>query len=369
MLFEPYVLKDITLSNRMVRSATYEKGADADGFVTPKLIALYEELARGGVGLIVTGGAPVAPSGIFVPQMVAAYDDKYIAGLSALPAAVHAIGGRIALQIAHGGRQCYPEMLNGQQSIAPSAVHEPVLNITPREITEEEIWTVIHAFGQAARRAKAAGFDGVQIHGAHGYLVSQFLSSHTNRRSDSWGGDEDRRFRFLEEVYKAIRRAVGGDYLVFIKINGSDHLCCGGLRPDESLRVAQRLEALGIDAVEVSGGMYESTLRPARTKILHKEDEAYFKDTAALFKMSLSIPVILVGGIRSRIVAEEMLERGYADLISLSRPLIREPDLPRKFMAGKDRAECESCNACMNFRRLDTVKCVPLQKLKERTLA
>ncbi|MBF0553009.1 MAG: NADH:flavin oxidoreductase [Nitrospirae bacterium] len=366
MLFEPYVLKDIRLANRLVRSATYEKGADEEGFVTPGLIQRYEYLARGGVGLIITGGAPVHPSGRFVPQMVGAYDDKYIDGLSALVSAVHALGGKIAIQIAHGGRQCYPELLGGELPVAPSAVHEPVLNITPREMADEEIWAMIHAFGEAARRAKAAGFDGVQIHGAHGYLVNQFLSSHTNRRTDKWGGGEDRRFRFLEEVYKAIREAVGRDYLVFIKMNSSDHLCCGGLRPDESLRIAQRLETLGIDAVEVSGGMYESNLRPARTKILHPEDEAYFKEPAALFKMSLNIPVILVGGIRTRGIAEEMLVKGYADLISMSRPLIREPDLPNKFRAGKDKADCQSCNACMNFRKLDTVKCVQLQKLKEQ---
>ncbi|MCG6553428.1 MAG: NADH:flavin oxidoreductase [Candidatus Magnetominusculus sp. LBB02] len=366
MLFEPYTLKGIRLPNRIVRSATYEKGADAHGFVTPGLIERYEALAKGGVGLIITGGAPVHTTGVFVPQMVAAYDDKYIDGLSGLAGGVHAAGGRLVLQIAHGGRQCYPELLNGALPIAPSAVHEPVLNITPREITEDEIWTMIRAFGDAARRAKAAGFDGVQIHGAHGYLVSQFLSSHTNRRTDGWGGDEDRRFRFLKEVYNAIRQQVGGDYLVLIKMNSSDHLCCGGLRPDESLRIAQRLEALGIDAMEVSGGMYESSLRPARTKILHPQDEAYFKNASALFKMSLNIPVIVVGGIRSRAVAEEMLQQGYADLISMSRPLIREPDLPNKFKAGKDKADCESCNACMNFRRLDTVKCVVLQKLKDQ---
>ncbi|MBF0320628.1 MAG: NADH:flavin oxidoreductase [Nitrospirae bacterium] len=365
MLFEPYTLKGITLANRLVRSATYEKNADEEGFVTPGLIEMYEALARGGVGLIITGGAPVHPTGKFVPQMVAAYDDKYIDGLSKLVSAVHAQGGKIALQIAHGGRQCYPELLNGELPMAPSAVYEPVLKTTPREMAEEEIWTIIRAFGDAARRAKAAGFDGVQIHGAHGYLVSQFLSSHTNRREDAWGGDEDRRFRFAAEVYKAIRKEVGSDYLVFIKINTNDHLCSGGLRPDESLRVAQRLQALGIDAVEVSGGMYESALRPARTKILHVEDEAYFKEPAGMFKMSLKIPVILVGGIRSRSVAEDMLDKGYADLISMARPLIREPDLPKKFMSGKDKSDCESCNACMFFRRLDKVKCVQLQKLKE----
>ncbi|MBF0457271.1 MAG: NADH:flavin oxidoreductase [Nitrospirae bacterium] len=368
MLFEPYVLKNITLANRIVRSATYEKGADAEGFVTPLLIDRYENLARGGVGLIITGGAPVHPTGRFVPQMVAAYDDKYIDGLSRMAGAVSALGGKIVLQIAHGGRQCYPELLNGELPIAPSAVLEPVLNVTPREMTEEEIWTMIHAFGEAARRAKAAGFHGVQIHGAHGYLVSQFLSPHTNRRTDNWGGDEDGRFRFLGEVYKAIRKAVGGDYLVLIKINASDHLCCNGLMPDASLRIAERLEALGLDAVEVSGGMYESSLKPARTKILHPTDEAYFKESAALFKMSLNIPVILVGGIRTRSIAEEMLVKGYADLVSMSRPLIREPDLPNKFRAGKDKADCESCNGCMNFRRLDTVKCVVLHKLKEQVL-
>ncbi len=361
MLFEPFSFAKIELKNRIVRSATYEKRADVDGFVTNPLIELYEELARGGAGLIITGNVLVHVTGRSVPQMTCIHNDFYIDGLRLLTDAVHRLGGRIIIQLVHGGRQCFPALLGGGRPVAPSEVYDPSIKVTPRAMTDEEIWEIIEAFGEAAGRALYAGFDGVQIHGAHGYLVSEFLSPHTNRRDDYWGGDEERRFHFLEEVFKAIKKEVEESLPVMIKMNADDFVE-GGLKPEESVRIAGRLEYLGISAIEVSGGMYEAGSKTAQMNILKPEQEAYFRNAAGLFKKALGVPVILVGGLRSKALAEDILLKGDADLVSLSRPLIREPDLPNKLMEGKEKADCISCNGCMRFNKLDFVKCTQINK-------
>lgn len=244
--------------------------------------------------------------------------------------------------------------------MAPSAVIDTSTGVTPREMTGEEIWQIIDAFGDAARRARDAEFDAVQIHGAHGYLVSSFLSPHTNTRDDYWGGDEERRFHFLEEVYESIRENAGDSFPVLIKLNGDD-LLPGGLHPEDSLRIALRLQALGIDGIEISGGMRESPIKTIRPKILKPAEEAYFRETGGLFKKHLQVPVILTGGMRSRAVMEDVLRKKEADLIGMSRPLIREPGLPGKMLqTGKEKGDCISCNRCMNFLRIDRVKCLDL---------
>ncbi|MFO0752190.1 MAG: NADH:flavin oxidoreductase [Thermodesulfovibrionales bacterium] len=357
MLFDPFPFAGTTLKNRLVRSATYEKRADEDGFATDSLIGLYEELARGGTGMLITGNALVHTSGRSVQEMLCIHNDHYVDRLKRLTDAVHCQGGYIVVQVVHGGRQSPPALLGGALPLAPSAVYEPFLKATPRAMTDQEIWEIIEAFGSAARRALDAGFDGIQIHGAHGYLVSSFLSPHTNRRDDYWGGDEERRFHFAEEVVKAMRSEVGDQLPLMIKMNADDCLE-GGLTPEESVRIAKRLDDLGLSAVEVSGGMYESGMKTIRTDIVGEEKEAYFRDAAALFKRSLRMPVILVGGIRSRDVAEEILQKGSADLIALSRPLVREPDLPLKFREEKETADCISCNGCMRYPSLDVVRCI-----------
>lgn len=364
-LFSPFEIKSIKTKNRIIRSATYEKMADEDGFVTDRLISLYINLVKGGVGLIITGNVLVHISGRSAPKILCIHNDFYIEGLKKLTQSVHESGGKIVIQLSHGGRQCAPVFLYGAKPVAPSEVYESVYKVIPRELTQEEIWDIIESFGKAARRAKEAGFDGVQIHGAHGYLINQFLSPYTNRRNDYWGGDEERRFHFLEEVYNSIRDNVGYDYPVMIKLNGSDFIK-GGLTLEESLRIGKRLENLGIDAIEVSGGIVESKPeeRPVRAKIDSKEKEAYFRSFSKEFKKALKVPIMLVGGIRSRTTAEEILEKNDADLISLSRPLIREPDLPKKWLKGKDIADCVYCNGCMRFMKLEYVRCTQLEKKK-----
>lgn len=359
MLFESFSFSGLNLKNRLVRSATYEKRADEDGFVTESLTELYEDLSRGGIGLMITGNALVHPSGRSIRRMLCIHSDIYIRGLRKLSSAVHDIGGVIAIQLTHGGRQSFPILLGGHDPLAPSAVYDSATGIMPRAMTDTEIWKIVDAFADAARRARIAGFDAVQIHGAHGYLVSEFLSPYTNRRDDYWGGDEERRFHFLEELYKAVRKEVGGDYPVMIKMN-CDDLIEGGLESGGAAAIALRLEELGIDAIEVSGGMYESKGKTSRQDILSPDQEAYFRSAGGVFKKRLKVPVMLVGGMRSRAVMEDVLQKGEADLICLSRPLIREPDLPNKFRAGKAAADCISCNGCMDFEKLDIVKCIQL---------
>ncbi|QWR76773.1 oxidoreductase [Candidatus Magnetomonas plexicatena] len=361
MLLEKYNLKTIELRNRMVRSACYEKMADDDGFVTDRIFKLYKDLAVGGVGLIISGNTLVHRTGFTVDKILCAYDDKYIAGLSEIASVVHKEGGKIALQLTHGGRQSVPELLDSKENIAPSAVYEPFMRAMPREMTEGEIWEIIGAFALAAKRAQKAGFDGVQIHGAHGYLVSQFLSGYTNRRDDAWGGDEERRFTFVGEMLKAIRKEVGDAYPVFIKMNYDDYMQ-GGVTLPEALRTAKRLQSASIDAIEVSTSMYESKVKTARPKILEVTDEAYNRIAGMEFKKAVTVPIMVVGGVRSKSVAENILKEGYADLISFGRPLIRQPNLPALFEKGTERAACISCNGCMNYRKLPYVMCVQLNK-------
>ena len=363
-LFEPVtvVSRQLDAGNRIVRSATYEKKADEDGFVTEGLISLYETLASGGSGLIITGVALVQPGGRLLPKMLSVHSDRYVDGLSRLAEKVHARGGRIALQIVHGGRQCLPLFIGGALPMAPSAVYDPSSDVTPQAMTDSDIWRTIDAFASAARRARDAGFDAVQIHGAHGYLVSSFISSHTNRRDDYWGGDEERRDHFPEEILEAIRAEVGG-FPVMMKMNCDDLLPEGGLKPEEAARVAVRLEAAGLDAVEISGGMRESPVKTSRPAILKEREEAYFRDAGALFKKRLRIPVILTGGMRSRAVMEDVLENGEADMIGMSRPLIREPALPNSMKEGKEKADCISCNKCHpSSLKYETIECHELGK-------
>jgi 2,4-dienoyl-CoA reductase-like NADH-dependent reductase (Old Yellow Enzyme family) len=360
-LFEPFSFAGLYLKNRIVRSATYEKQADADGFVTGPLIDMYSDLARGGAGLIITGNALVHVTGRAVPQMLCIHNDHYTESLKRLTDAVHDFGGTIVMQLSHGGRQCFPKFLGGEQPMGPSAVYDPSTKIMPRDMSDSEIWQIVEAFADSAWRAFNAGFDGVQIHAAHGYLVSQFLSPHTNRRQDYWGGDEEMRFHFMGEIMDAIKKEVGANLPVMVKLNADDFIS-GGLRPDESLRIAKRLQTAGVCAIEVSGGMMEAGNPTVRPHIDSMDEEAYFRRFAATFARELDIPVMVVGGIRSRSVAEDILESGDAELVSFSRPLLREPDLPKKFREGKERADCTSCNNCMRILKLDHIHCTEIDK-------
>jgi 2,4-dienoyl-CoA reductase-like NADH-dependent reductase (Old Yellow Enzyme family) len=319
--------------------------ADADGRAQPRLKQLYRDLARGGVGLIITGHMYVHPSGKAHPEMTGIWSDELIPGLAELVDAVHREGGRIAAQINHGGMQCTPDVVVG--TIAPSAVDAPFLSQPAREVSLDEIDMLVPAYAQAARRAQAAGFDAVQIHAAHGYLIGQFLSPFVNRRTDEWGGDVQRRTRFLHAVCQAVREQVGPDYPMFIKFGMLDGVE-GGLTPDEGVEVAAALEDMDLDAVEISGGISGGKRNfNARPGVRAVGDEAYFRPLAGRARQATPLPIMLVGGLRSRQVMDDVLAAGEADFISLSRPLVCEPDLPNRLRLGRqERSACTSGNRC-----------------------
>ena len=342
-LFSPVQLGTLTLPNRLVRSATAERMADADGRPKPSLVSLMRGLAEGGVGLIITGHMYIDPAGKCHPEMAGIYDDGLVPGLASLVDAVHAAGGRVAVQINHGGMQCSRETVD--EGIAPSAISADFLQQPAREMRVDEIEATIAAYAGAARRAQAAGFDAVQLHGAHGYLISQFLSPFVNRRTDGWGGDLAGRMRFLREVCGAVRAEVGPDYPVFIKLAMLDGVG-GGLTLDEGVQVVAALAEMALDGVEVSAGIGGGDVQASRAGVRGPDDEAYFRHFAQAARAVTDLPIMLVGGFRSRAVMDEVLASGDADFISLCRPLICEPDLPRRLQAGQTKAACISGNRC-----------------------
>jgi len=349
ILFTPVRIGPVTVPNRFVRSATHDFMADEAGNVTDAHIELYSRLAEGEVGLIITGHAHVQPSGKASPRQMAVFDDRFVEGLARIPAAVHRFGSLVFLQIAHAGRQT-KEKLCGCVPVSPSAVYDPVSKVLPRELAADEIGALIADFISAGARAKRAGFDGVQLHAAHGYLLSSFLSPHTNRRSDEWGGPVENRARVLVEILRGVKSACGRDFPVVVKLNSTDFLE-GGLVLEDVVRIARMIEAEGIDGIEVSGGMAEAGRGSVWAGLRSEDEEGYFTANASAVKAAVRVPVFALGGIRTLAVAERIVREGGADLVSLSRPLIRDPFLVKHFREGlTSRSECISCNKCFNPR-------------------
>ncbi|MFP4257777.1 MAG: NADH:flavin oxidoreductase [Desulfovermiculus sp.] len=346
-LFEPVRIKDISLPNRFVRSATWEGMASEKGEVTKDLTALMQRLARGGVGLIISGHAYVLPNGQAGPWQLGVYSDNLLPGLTDMARAVHEAGGRIVLQLAHAGCQA-PAKLTGQEPSGPSALDKEKDGFACREMSKAEIEEIGEAFAVAALRARQAGFNGVQIHAAHGYLLSQFLSPYFNRRKDEYGGSLENRARLVLEVLRSIRKQVGPDYPVLMKINAQDFLQ-PGLSVEDMVEVCRMLEAEGLDGVELSGGTpLSGDFIPVRkAKVRSKEENAFYVQEAQEYKKRISLPLILVGGIRSLSTAKDLIERGVTDFVAMARPLIREPELIRRWEQGDERpSACTSDNLC-----------------------
>jgi 2,4-dienoyl-CoA reductase-like NADH-dependent reductase (Old Yellow Enzyme family) len=373
-LFQPIAIGKLELPNRLIKSATYECMNDELGVPTNDLIKLHTMIAQGGAGLTIVSYGLIDPSGKAFSRQLRLYSDHTWTRLQELVEAVHAAGGRVALQLMHGGRASDPELCNNV-TWAPSPVRDPVRLSMPRELPASRIKRLIDAFAAAAERTKAAGFDAVQLHAAHGYLISQFLSPFTNRRDDEWGGDAQRRQQFLREVYQRVREAVGPDYPVMVKLNVTDEVS-GGVEVPEVAQTVSALASWGADCIELSGGFCNEAvfyisrgglpidvaqrgepffrrlvigtmLTLMKDKVAF-EREAYFMDKALAVAKGVSIPISLVGGMRSRTVMQEVLQTGKIDLISLARPLIRDPGFPRKLQAGQvDASTCISCNRCV----------------------
>ncbi len=381
-LFESLTINGVTLRNRVVKSAMGEGMAAEDGTVTPAMLRLYERWARGEVGLAITGMTSVLPGFKMAEGEAGLFNEGHVAAWAELTEAVHRHGGRIFAQLCHAP----PQMLRRRAKELGSWSASGGLNRTnflwDKPFSDGQIREVIRAFGHAAERARRAGFDGVQLHAAHGYMLSRFLSPRFNHRDDDWGGSFGRRVALLEATYEAVRWAVGEDFPITVKLNAHDGPARGGLTLDQSLEIGRQLAAWGIDAIEVSAGtgdvgmgfypnrgdipvdlskrflraelpMYRPIL-PILGPILRGvargvafEEEAYFLNEAKLFAESLAVPIIAVGGFRSLDVAEAALTETKVSLVALARPLVCEPTLPKRWREGKsDRARCINCNRC-----------------------
>jgi 2,4-dienoyl-CoA reductase-like NADH-dependent reductase (Old Yellow Enzyme family) len=345
-LFEETSIKGMKMRNRIVRSATWEGMCNSDGRPTQKLINCYVDLARGGVGLIISGYTFVRPDGKGLQGKMGIHTDDFEKDFKKLTHAVHAAGGTIAIQLVHAGGQTTAQNA-GRQPLAPSSVKVDQFPEIPAELSINDIRDIVVAFGAGARRAKAWGFDAVQLHGAHGFLINQFLSPLTNRRTDDYGGSIENRSRFLLEVYREVREAVGEHYPVLIKLNAADNLD-GGFEIDDAIYAAKELSRAGIDAIEVSTGTRASGSKTAaREKINTPEKEAYNLGPALEIKKQVICPVMVVGGFRSYKVIEKTLKDNDISYISMSRPLIREPGLVSRWLQGDRKpARCISCNSC-----------------------
>jgi 2,4-dienoyl-CoA reductase-like NADH-dependent reductase (Old Yellow Enzyme family) len=363
--FEASTINGMKLANRFVRSATWEGMATDDGACTPELINLMTALAKGGLGLIISSHAYVSPEGQAGPWQLGVYNDALVPGLEAMAKAVHDNGSKIVMQLAHAGFFANAKLI-GQTPLAPSNV-EGFAKSPRTQMTVADIQNVVKSYGAAAKRAQNAGFDGVQIHAAHGYLLSQFLSPAFNRRNDAYGGDIRHRARAVVEVLQQIRQAVGPEYPVLVKMNCRDFIE-NGLAAEDSLEVGAVLESEGIDAIELSGGvLVGGKLSPSRMGIKSEEKEAYFQNDARAFKKKIRVPLILVGGNRSFQVAERLINEGIADYISMSRPLIREPALINRWRAGDlGKAACVSDNMCFRpAMKGDGIYCLTEEREKK----
>lgn len=372
ILFEPSSIKGVQVKNRFVRSATVEGMGMADGRPSEALSDLYCALAEGEIGLIVTAAALVDGEAYKKRRYVEgrAYDiamdeDRYVEDWHEVVAGVHERGSRIAMQLVHMGRQENPK-IRGSRPVAPSAVPLTNTEIVPREMTVPEIEETVERFAQSCRRVMEAGFDAAQLHGGHGYLISNFISPYANVRTDAYGGNTKNRARFITEIVKRARELVGQDYPIMIKMN-CDEFMDGGLTRDEAVETAKIITEAGIDCIEVTGGTgSDSPLRMVVPGINKEEKEAYFASYARALKEHVSVPIILVGGLRTPSVIERVLKEGAADLVSLSRPFIREPGLVRRWKQGDlDKAKCISCNQCALYMFKQPLRCYVEEPLKD----
>ena len=370
-LFAPGRLGPIRTRNRIVRAGTSETMAMSDGAVSEQLIGLYGTLGANDIGAIVTGHLFCHDRGRYARRQTGIHDESMLPGLSRLAAAVHDAGGVILAQVAHAGSQSRAPHV---EPLAPSAIPNALTGRSVPAGSETEIRDAIAAFAAAARRAIGAGFDGVHIHGANGYLISEFLSPLTNKRDDAWGGDAERRARFAVEVVRAVRADVPRDRALTMKLGLVD-APAGGLGLDESAAVAAQLAAEGLDALELSCGVMRAPTDSARQYVavdrrraaadllVHRllsdpVPEAYFVPWARRVREHVNVPLIAVGGMRRVETMEQILAARDADFIAMARPFIREPDIARQIAHGRTgRVDCTSCNICLMHEGHHSLRC------------
>ena len=361
----------LEVKNRLVRAPTSESMANADGSVNDALKKLYGDLARGGAGLIITGHIYVEPRGQYSPDQMGIYHDALVPGLTELVNVVHDGGGTIFAELSHAGSQ---SVIPTIKPVAPSIIPNAMFEREPAELSNGDISTLVTAFREAARRAKQAGFDGIHLHGGNGYLLSEFASPHANRRTDDWGGDAERRGRFITEVYQSVRDTVGPEMPVTARVGIADSVD-DGLTVEDGVALVGRLRERGLDAVETTLGVMGSYLQNIRPYVgvsagralasgLYPRlfepagPEAYYRPYAHAVKQAVDIPVILVGGMRTTETMADVITAGDADFIAMARPFVREPDIAKQISAGRrGMVDCVSCNICLNHDGKDPLQC------------
>ncbi len=342
ILFQPVNIGAVEIKNRIVMAPMVTNYCENDGSVTERLMSFLEARAKGGAGLIIVEAAYVHPSGRGMSQQAGIHNDELIGRLKTLVEQIHMHGAKVAVQLFHCGRQG-SSSLTGSPLLAPSGVPCPVCQEVPQEMTLDDIYMIVDAFGHAALRAKKAGFDLIEIHGAHGYLINQFLSPYSNKRKDDYGGSFENRTRFPLMILNRVRKAVGNDYPVCYRMS-SDEFVTGGLTIEETALFSLILTENGIDAIDVSGGVYES-----KEMIVQSPDMAHgiFADNASVIRKSIkaAVPVIVAGNIKDPYMAKKILDDGKADMIALGRALLADADFPIKTETGREE-EINSCTGC-----------------------
>jgi len=391
MLFDESTISGISVKNRIIRSATHDGLADENGAPDKKLISKYVNLAKNEVGCIITGYAAVSKNGVSpYPRMMKIYDDSVIDKYKELTDAIHKHCTPVILQIAHCGRQTSSKAI-GMQKVAPSNVLHTFYPDKSKVLSDDEIYSIIDDFVSASVRAEKAGFDGVQLHGGHGYLLHDFLSPYGNRRKDSWGGSLENRCRIVELIIKGIKEKT--KLPVWIKLSAEDNRK-GGMNIESSVEICKRLEEAGCDAIEVSCGTVQDGMNTMRSELMpmnavfkYREPCASFPkllnkialpaanlinplikqpkplenfnvENSAEIKKNVTIPVISVGGIHKKEDMENILREGKADFISMCRPFICEPDLAKKLKKGQLQAKCIMCNYCGLVIEKEPAKCL-----------
>lgn len=343
ILFNSFAIGDLKIKNRFMRSATWLGIADADGNCTAQERDMLKDLAVGEIGLVTTGHIAVTPNGRAGLGQLTLYRDKQVVGLKDMVSAVHDNGAVVMAQLSHAGVLAAEKIIGdipGGPSATDAFPHAHVLS-------EMEIDGITNSFAQAAYRAAEAGFDAIELHAAHGFLLSQFLSPLFNRRTDQYGGSPENRARIVVETIRKIKKSIGNACPVLVKLNSCDRTE-GGLTVAEMLEIAVMLQIEGLDGIELSGGLLISPDgSPCVTAIKPYENEAYFKRESELLRRAVDIPLILVGGMRAFETMEYIVEEKIADMVSLSRPLIRQPHLVKQWQDGyQEPATCISCNGC-----------------------
>lgn len=404
LLFKPMKIGSLEISGRVMKAPMTEFLCDHDGYVTDAAVAFYEEFARAGTPLLINGSTYFSKYSQGIRGSFNLDDDDKIEGLLRVTDAVHKYGSRIFTQIFHVGRQCAPELLGRDVSLAPSAVKDPTTGCVPKAMTIAEIQQTVIEFGDAAARAKAGGFDGIQLHAAHGYLISAFLTPHTNRRTDDYGGSFENRLRFGLEVYREMRRRVGDDYPIILKLNGHDLLPLRkGLKTPDLVEIARCFEAEGIDGIEVTAGHYESggsfvrgnwsgffktlttegvgkdwpktqrtllkTFAPLMDFVFNRLSgykPAFNLQYAEAFTKALNIPVMSVGGFTDKADMEAALQAGKCDMISVGRAFIADPHLYYHLKHDIEGPKCSHCQGCFARSGTHPITCWDPEVLAQR---